>query len=857
MKTKTKRYVALACVLAASVAGLLIYSQNKGVPAIRVDAYAEASAGKIERVDLKLGAGDELVPDMRLAAETDELALYYHPETAEFAVLNKNSGKVWRSNPADREEDAVASAFEKEVLASQLTLTFRDEAGRMNTVSSYADSVSKGQFQAEGIEGGFLLTYTMGDMSLGIDALPKLISKQRMEEKVLAQLDEDQAKYVSTRYYPLDGNPDVLERLDTAVSRELVLKRMLEAFQQAGYTAEDLAFDNEENGIGSGGAADRPSFTVPIHIRLDGDSLVATIPTGEIEESAGYNIRMLNMLGFFGAAGTKEEGYILVPDGTGSLIHLNNGKTNQEVYAQRLYGEDENDNSGRRGQVAESARLPVFGMKAGDEAWYAVIEQGDGIATVQADISGRNNSYNQVFAAFAIRGEDELELYKGNQVEEIQLLTEERYTGDVQVRYRFLSGDDADYSGMARSYRAHLEQQSVLKPLEEQASIPFFVSVLGAVDKRKSFLGVPYQGLVPMTTFEQAGSMAERLGADGITAVQMRYLGWFNDGMNHDIPAKVDVEGALGGLDALRGLSGKLEAMGGKLYPDVAFQHVFRDQGRFAPASDAARYVTREEATRTPYNRAFNSMDTDLGIYYLLSPAKLPYYVDRFLDGYRKTELDSVSLRDLGDKLHADYRVNRVVFRETAKAIVEEQLAEIKSRYPNVMVSGGNAYTLAYADRIINVPSSSSGFNITDESVPFYQMVLHGYADYAGSPLNLDNEQDLNLQLLRAVELGSAPHFLWSAESSSRLKFTAYDTMYSTNYEDWYDLAVDLYEKANEALSPLRHVKMDRHIRHGEDVVEMRYENGDSIFVNYSSQPVTIDGVRIEAMNFAKGGDGG
>ena len=850
MRKRTKWYAALACVLAASVAGPLLYMTVKGVPAIDPAAYVAAAAEPVNTSEVSFlpGAGIE---GMMPAAETDALTLYFHPETTEFAVLDKRSGKLWRSNPAGRDADAKASPFEKEALASQVTITFRDEMGRIDTFSNFAQSIASQQFKAESIPNGIRVTYTLGDMSLGIDALPRLISKQRMEEKVLSKLDEAKARYVSTRYYPLESNPDVLERLDQAVSRQLVLNRMIEAFREAGYTAEDLAFDNEQNGIAGGAGADRPNFTIPLEIRLDGESLLASVPAGQIRESDGYRIRMLNLLGFFGAAGADEQGYMLVPDGTGSLIYLNNGKTNQEVYAQRLYGEDENDNSGRRGQVAESARLPVFGLKSGNEAWYAVVEKGDGIASVNADIGGRNNSYNNVFAGFAIRGEDELELYKGTRVEEIQLLTEARYEGDVQVRYSFLSGDEADYSGMAKHYRELLEKQGKLKRLPSEGDLPFFLSVLGAVDKRKTFLGVPYKGMLSMTTFDEAGAIADRLHADGVGSIRMRYLGWFNEGINHEVPAEVKVDRALGGKRALQSLAAKLAGMGGKLYPDVAFQHVYRDEGRFTPAADAARFVTREEALRAPYNRAFNAMDRDLGTYYLVSPAKLPYYVGRFADAYASIGSGGLALRDLGDSLHADYRTNRVVFRETAKNIVTEQLGALKERYPDLLVAGGNAYALAYADQLLDVPTSTSLFNIADEKVPFYQMVVHGYADYAGSPFNLAEEQDMRRHLLTSLELGASPHFLWSSEPSSKLKFTPYDSMYSTQFTAWYDAAVDLYKQANEALAGLRAVTIEEHVRHAEGVAEVRYENGVSVIVNYTDQPATVDGTRVEAHNFA------
>ncbi|SFF28700.1 hypothetical protein SAMN05216378_5796 [Paenibacillus catalpae] len=849
MSNRKKIYAVLASIAVVGIGALLYVMLTKGAPAVSVSAYAGTASQPSAASEPKFLTGSA-VPGMKLAAETDALAMYFHEETTELAVVDKKSGKVWRTNPEARNEDAKASPVEKELLSSQVTVNYRDRIGTLNRFTNYAHSIANKQFKAEMIDSGLRLTYTIGDMSLGIDALPKYISKQRMEEKVLSQLDDQTKITINRAYLPSETKPDVLERLDTAVERPLVLQRVLDAFAKAGYTEEDLAFDNEENGIGAGGE-EKPNFTVVLEYRLDGDSFLVNVPAGQIVESKGFKIRNLELLNFFGAAGTDEQGYMLVPDGSGGLIYLNNGKSNAEVYAQRIYGDDYNDNSGRRGQVSESARLPVFGLKSGDNAWFAQIERGESIANVTADIGGRQNSFNHIHASFALRGEDELELYKGNEVDEIHLLSEARYTGDIQVRYNFLDGSDASYAGMAEIYRERLAAEGLLKPVEAGEGLPFFVDVLGAIDKRKSFLGVPYKGLVPMTTVDQAGVIADALREKGVSNVQMRYLGWFNGGMKHTVPASVDMEGKLGSGSELRRLADKLEAAGGMLYPDTAFQHVLRDSFAFRPASDAARFITREQAARTPYNRALNTMDYDLGTYWLLSPAKLPYFVDQFMAGYDDYKIDSVSLRDLGDLLHADYRADRVIFRDTAKNIVTEQLGKLEKEFPHLLLTGGNAYALPYADKLVNVPMGDSGFNIVDETVPFYQMVIHGYMDYAGSPLNLDDEQDLQHQLLRSVEYGAAPHFLWTYEPSSQLKFTAYDLYFSTEYTSWIEDAANMYAKANEALGGLRTQPISDRIVHQEGVVEVRYGNGAAVYVNYTDKPVTVGGMTIEAENFA------
>lgn len=529
---------------------------------------------------------------------------------------------------------------------------------------------------------------------------------------------------------------------------------MLSAFETAGYTADDLAYDNQENGVEGGGVSDKPSFVISVEYRLEQGALVVTVPLSQIEESGQYRIRNIDLLAYFGAADTKGEGYMLVPDGSGSLIHLNNGKTEEEQYVQRVYGTDPNDNSLSRPQVSESAHMPVFGLKNGENAWFAVIEKGDGMASISADIGGRQNSYNHVNATFSLRGEDELEMYTSQKMQEIQLLSEAPYRGDIQVRYHFLHGEDASYSGMARLYQRKLIEQDVLKPLAEQTELPFYVDVLGAVDIKASFLSVPYRSTLAMTTYEQAAEIAAKLQQEGVHRVHMRYQGWFGGGISHHTPTQVKLEREIGNRAELQALSAKLEQSGGALFPDVAFQHIYHDDLRFAPSSDAARFVTKETAELYPYNPALNRMDQSRDSYYLLSAAKLPYVVSEFADKFNQLDLGGLSLRDLGQVLTSDYRDNRVIHRETAKNIVKEQLGKLQQSYPNLMVSAANSYAWGSAQHVVNVPAGSSRFNITDEEVPFYAMVIHGYMNYAAVPMNTSGDQDLRKQLLRSLELG-------------------------------------------------------------------------------------------------------
>lgn len=75
------------------------------------------------------------------------------------------------------------------------------------------------------------------------------------------------------------------------------------------------------------------------------------------------------------------------------------------------------------------------------------------------------------------------------------------------------------------------------------------------------------------------------------------------------------------------------------------------------------------------------------------------------------------------------------------------------------MVNNGNDYSFAYADDIINAPLTDNDYYIVDETVPFYEMLIHGYIDYSGSAINLSDTYDRSDMVLQLVETGASPAF--------------------------------------------------------------------------------------------------
>lgn len=102
-----------------------------------------------------------------------------------------------------------------------------------------------------------------------------------------------------------------------------------------------------------------------------------TLPADELEMPTDYLIERVCLLEHFGAALKGSDGYLLLPDGSGSLLYFDNGKDTLAAYSVPVYGRDKALYMEENPYNADGVNLPVFGLKNGASAFLAVIEKGD------------------------------------------------------------------------------------------------------------------------------------------------------------------------------------------------------------------------------------------------------------------------------------------------------------------------------------------------------------------------------------------------------------------------------------------------------------------------------------------------
>jgi len=136
---------------------------------------------------------------------------------------------------------------------------------------------------------------------------------------------------------------------------------------------------------------------------------------------------------------------------------------------------------------------------------------------------------------------------------------------------------------------------------------------------------------------------------------------------------------------------------------------------------------------------------------------------------------------------------------------------------------------------------------MTDETLPLYQMVVHGNIPYTiEEPGNLfyDSEK----QWLQMLEYGAVPYFQITENSSGALTNTEYNFLFTSRFDQWKDELLDSVTAYNTTYKGLYASAMVEHKRLSKDVVRVTYENGVRLYVNYGENPVEADGVSIGAL---------
>ncbi len=590
-------------------------------------------------------------------------------------------------------------------------------------------------------------------------------------------------------------------------------------------------------------------FKLGVEVLLEGDDLVVRVPEYSIEETRdNYYICTVSLFPMLGYTHLGDEpGYMLVPDGNGALIYLNDKEGRYTTgFSQMIYGADAGFVSSTASSylwekfemVTQSNQVlaPVFGMAHTDhqQAYLAIVEEGDERCYIECQPNGAYINYNRCFARFLLRNVFVQPLNNSNSGS-VKTVEQDRLHSDLQVRYCLLSGKNANYSGMANAYRDYLLENQLVQKVD--CGYNTRIDFLGG-DQEEFLMGTTD---VPMTTVAQLEQILEMLRQDGVEQVISVYKGWQKGGL-YDLPIeKYQVDGALGSTGALTELIRKEAENGYRIY-------LYNDGLLINETTNATTFNAMKMVNKRTFKLEVNGQVYDL--FYYLMPAKADAALSAFVKDYTAEGVNQLALAGLTDTLFSySYRGSYYSRRDTMISLTNA--VSHAGENCQLLLETPNAYLWQYTDAFLDMPLGSSDFLYVDQDIPFLSLVLKGILPMYSNYVNFEANKTENF--LQMVESGMYPSFFLAHEDSSKLIYTNSSGLYSLEYETYVDTIVSY----DAALRQLAEMTYDAFIVGHETlengVVKVSYSNDVAIYVNYNEYEVVADGLTIEALSYKVG----
>lgn len=838
MKNKKLLLAGIAVALVLGI-GLLISHL------LRLDIKAEDD-GDVFKQESTDDAGWQSVKEGEIVLENDAIRLTMNAQTTHFTVTDKESNSTYASVPQQTD------GFEpKEEQSSEVMITYYDANSVMMLMNSYENSIQNESFEVK-TDGDAIRVYYSIQKSKQTIFVPTIISQETFENVLLANLETGPKRRLKG-FYNLNEEEKYYELSDSAGEHNY--SEITGYMETAGYTQEMYAKEAEELGVDSSVSENSPAaFVIPVEYTLTEQGMKASILTDKITSaSANYHLTNIQLLPYFGSCGYSKDGWMLVPDGSGAIIDLE--EKSAGTYSQQIYGADQAVESSVKSTIMQNAGLPVFALHNGDHAFFAEITGAKATATVNAETFGNEITQSHIYTDFNVQAFDSSDMGALRNQAAFNLYAKEYVAEFPEVTYTLFGERSTTYSDMANTYREQLIARGVLNErLTETQALPVYLDFTGYETTDESFLGISVDGQEVFSTIEEIEEALEELEKRGVSGINVRLRSYGNGGIYNQVENGFDLQKQVGSVKELKELAERLNGKGQKLYLENNISTVYETGGSFKKMTHAVRSLRKTVVEAFDYDLVARVKAEAEMEYYLVSPAYYRSLVENFFTTMEKscksTDLFGYSWSDYGSKLYSDFHQSTVYDRTQAEHAATEAVKAAKEYTKDVITDGSNSYVLSEASAMLNIPLRSSALSCESYSVPFYQMVVHGYKDYAGAPMNTGGDLDGNY--LASIESGACLYYTFYTSGEEPLKTTqAGSLIYPTDVTASYATVEAQYQEFEEVFKNLRTQTIRSHERVADRVFVTTYEDGTRVAVNYNDSDATIGSRTIPAQGFS------
>lgn len=557
------------------------------------------------------------------------------------------------------------------------------------------------------------------------------------------------------------------------------------------------------------------SFTAKLYNK--GEYIEVTIPYKTFKEDLSFPVISVTFLPYLNSGRVGESGYLVIPDGCGAIVKFTKffGVTTLE---KQVYG-DLTPSSYDINQIPIT--LPVFGCIKGNLGFAGIITEGDAFSSLVMDMAP-GNGYYSIGAKFYFRRIFE-DIYRKKRI------TPRRDNRDRTIRFYVLKDESANYVGVGKSYREFLLKERGAKTLKEK--IPTYSYLDPNIIDIGIFMGVKkgfqlFDPVISLTSFREISLILDRLRDLGIRA-NIILAGWEKSGFEGENPTTFPP------FDGSRGLKLILERaknLGHFISLSVNFFDIYQN------SRDFYRRLTLKSPVKLPLEQ--NTYRRG----YIICPQVALTKFQRFYSEAKKIGVAGIELRRLGRGLIECFDDDHPVDRFDCAGIYTKMISSAG------IVEGGCGYGVYSVNNFVSVPSKSSGF-FGGDSVPLWQIVLHGIVRYSFEPINL--RRDFDYEFLKTLEYGALPTAILTYRSPILIRDTFYKDLFSSRFLDWQNDLKREYELLNRILGYLQYHFITDHRELSRYVYQTTYSDGTRVIVNYSNKE--FNGIKPLGYRIIKG----
>lgn len=595
----------------------------------------------------------------------------------------------------------------------------------------------------------------------------------------------------------------------------------------------------EENGFTADIKFNNSSIDVQLKVSLEKDDVIIQVPDAGIKDGKYNKIVSMKVYPFLGAVNEEDiSGYLFIPDGSGALMRFEKSQFRSDTpFVGSIYGTDEGFNRNvssvdKYTYPTQNISVPVYGAVHGvkQNGFITAIEEGQSYGSILAYPSGASTDFFWVTSEYQYR----FSYYQptSKSMGGFNVYQEEKNSFDITQRVMILKDEEADYVGMAKRYQERLVETGRLE--KEEDAVDVRLEFLGGETKK----GLLWDSVLPMTRVDAIPGYVEELQKNEVDNMHVVYRGYTKGGLTGTLPQKFPLEKKLGSKADYKDTMNALKEKEVPFYLYTDFTKAYEGASGFSGGRDVAKKKNAQPMTMREYDK----------MSYNLSPQKTLEIAKKDQVDFKKHGVSKLAVDTTGYTLFSDFNKEMTSTRTEMIQTYQETFELFQEQMGGLSFYKPNDYAWGYMDRYLDMPMYSSSYMFVTDTVPFLQIVLKGYKPYYASFSNFSHNP--KEEVLRMIEFGAYPSFYLTTESSQELLKTPSRGLYTSEFEVWKEQVINQYKAVKESLGEVENMTITDRIVHQNGVVEVVYENGVSIIVNYTETPFNVKGVEVEATSF-------